>query len=136
MAELPVVVLSLGADMSNSVVDRVAFDKTDLSNVKFRNAVITGATFVGANLDGASFDDALIGGEDAKRLYVPHSPPIPFKPPCVPESNHRNTHFCSSFITASVFCVTYCSCLIRVPMRFWGFLSQDRDVLVAHVHIR
>lgn len=57
--------------MTNSVVDRVAFDKADLSNVKFHNAVITGATFLGANLDGASFDDALIGGEDAKRLCAP-----------------------------------------------------------------
>ena len=57
--------------MSNSVVDRVAFDKSDLSNVKFHNAVITGATFAGTNLEGASFDDALIGGEDAKRLCAP-----------------------------------------------------------------
>ena len=60
-----------GADMTNSVVDRVAFDNSDLSGVKFHNAVITGATFSGANLAGATFDDALIGGEDAKRLCAP-----------------------------------------------------------------
>ena len=62
-----------GADMTNSVMDRVAFDKADLSDVKFHNAVITGATFIGTNLQGASFDEALIGGEDAKRLCVPIS---------------------------------------------------------------
>lgn len=65
-----------GADMTNSVMDRVAFDKADLSDVKFHNAVITGATFIGTNLQGASFDEALIGGEDAKRLCAPflHQP--------------------------------------------------------------
>ena len=36
--------------------------------VKFINAVITGAFFDGANLEGATFEDALIGGEDVKRL--------------------------------------------------------------------
>ncbi len=46
----------------------MAFDKADLSNTNFTNAVITGTTFVGTNLDGASFEDALIGNEDVKRL--------------------------------------------------------------------
>ncbi len=54
--------------MTNSVVDRVAFDGSNLSGVNFTNAVITGATFKGTNLEGASFEDALIGNEDAKRL--------------------------------------------------------------------
>lgn len=57
-----------GSDFTNAVVDRVAFDKADLSNTNFTNAVITGTTFVGTNLDGASFEDALIGNEDVKRL--------------------------------------------------------------------
>ena len=60
-----------GADMTNAVVDRVAFDRANLSRVRFTNAVITGATFEGTNLDGAVFEDALIGGEDVKRLCAP-----------------------------------------------------------------
>ena len=60
--------------MTNSVVDRVAFDGSNLSGVNFTNAVITGATFKGTNLDGASFEDALIGNEDAKRLCAPPGP--------------------------------------------------------------
>ena len=71
-------ICAAGADMTNSVMDRVAFDKADLSGVKFHNAVITGATFIGTNLEGASFDDALIGGEDAKRLCAPS--PLPASP--------------------------------------------------------
>lgn len=31
-----------GADFTNAVVDRVAFDSADLSNTNFTNAVITG----------------------------------------------------------------------------------------------
>lgn len=31
-----------GADFTNAVVDRVAFDEADLSNTNFANAVITG----------------------------------------------------------------------------------------------
>ena len=64
----------VGADMTNSVVDRVAFDGSNLSGVNFTNAVITGATFKGTNLDGASFEDALIGNEDAKRLCASAKP--------------------------------------------------------------
>ena len=59
-----------GADMTNAVVDRVDFNKANLSRARFNNAVITGATFEGTNLDGAVFEDALIGGEDVKRLWV------------------------------------------------------------------
>ena len=58
--------------MTNSVVDRVAFDGSNLSGVNFTNAVITGATFKGTDLSGASFEDALIGNEDAKRLCAPN----------------------------------------------------------------
>lgn len=35
--------LAAGANFTNAVVDRVAFDKTDLSGANFTNAVITGA---------------------------------------------------------------------------------------------
>jgi uncharacterized protein YjbI with pentapeptide repeats len=57
-----------GADLTNAIVDRVVFDKANLTGVQFVNAVITGATFEGADLSGANFEDALIGFEDAKRL--------------------------------------------------------------------
>ena len=56
--------------MTNAVVDRVDFRNANLKNVKMHNAVITGILIEGANLEGASFDEALIGGEDAKRLCV------------------------------------------------------------------
>ena len=55
--------------MTNAVLDRVSFDGANLTNVKFVNAVITGSTFKGADLSGSVFEDALIGNEDAKRLY-------------------------------------------------------------------
>jgi uncharacterized protein YjbI with pentapeptide repeats len=45
------------------------------AQVKFTNAVITGTFFDGANLDGAMFEDALIGGEDVKRLCAPWPKP-------------------------------------------------------------
>lgn len=56
------------ANLTNSVLDRAAFDKTNMQFANLTNAVITGCTFQGANLEGADFTDALIGNEDAKRL--------------------------------------------------------------------
>ena len=56
------------ADMTNAVIDRVDFRKASMRGVKFSNAVITGAFFDGADLTDTDFEDALIGGEDAKRL--------------------------------------------------------------------
>ncbi len=50
-----------GADMTNAVLDRTDFSKSNLRSVKFVNAVITGTTFAGAQLQGADFEDALIG---------------------------------------------------------------------------
>ena len=51
-----------GADLTNAVIDRVAFNGSDFTGARFVNAVITGTTFDGANLAGADFEDALIGG--------------------------------------------------------------------------
>jgi uncharacterized protein YjbI with pentapeptide repeats len=51
-----------GADLTNAVIDRVAFNGSDFTGARFVNAVITGTTFDGANLAGANFEDALIGG--------------------------------------------------------------------------
>jgi uncharacterized protein YjbI with pentapeptide repeats len=52
------------------VVDRVAFDKSDLRGVQFINTVLSGSTFTDANLEGASFEDALIGYQDIKNLCL------------------------------------------------------------------
>ena len=41
-----------GADFTNAVLDRVLFDKADLTNAKFNNAVLSGSTFDDANLTG------------------------------------------------------------------------------------
>ena len=86
--------LHSGADMTNSVVDRVAFDGSNLSGVNFTNAVITGATFKGTNLEGASFEDALIGNEDAKRLCVSEKK-LPHRK-CQAFPWHRNLMSCCS----------------------------------------
>lgn len=57
-----------GTNFTNAVVDRVAFDNSDMRGVKFLNTVLSGSTFVGANLEDASFEDALIGYVDIKNL--------------------------------------------------------------------
>jgi uncharacterized protein YjbI with pentapeptide repeats len=54
--------------MTNAVVDRVDFDKANLSGVNFTNAVVTGASFTGTDLTETSWEDALIGSQDAKKL--------------------------------------------------------------------
>lgn len=57
-----------GSVFTNAVVDRVAFDKSDMQGVQFINTVLSGSTFEGANLEGASFENALIGYVDIQKL--------------------------------------------------------------------
>lgn len=35
----------VGVNLTNAVIDRVVFDKADLSGAKLHNAVVTGSTF-------------------------------------------------------------------------------------------
>ncbi|MEW5304739.1 MAG: hypothetical protein WDW38_009704 [Sanguina aurantia] len=56
------------ADMTNAVLDRSDFSKSNMKGVKFNNAVVTGATFEGTDLTGTIWEEALVGGEDVKRL--------------------------------------------------------------------
>lgn len=62
-------------NFTNAVVDRVAFDKSDMRGVKFINTVLSGSTFEGANLEGTSFENALIGYVDIQKLC--RNPTIP-----------------------------------------------------------
>ncbi|OIW15282.1 hypothetical protein TanjilG_08079 [Lupinus angustifolius] len=55
-------------DLSNAVLDRVNFAKTDLEGAVFRNTVLSGSTFEDANLEGADFEDTIIGYIDLQKL--------------------------------------------------------------------
>ena len=50
------------------MVDRVAFDESDMTGVQFINTVLSGSTFDNANLAESSFEDALIGYVDIQKV--------------------------------------------------------------------
>lgn len=55
-------------DLTNAVVDRVDFSGANLKGAKFINTVVTGTTFLDADLTNSVWEDAVVGGEDVKRL--------------------------------------------------------------------
>lgn len=57
-----------GSNFGSAVLDRVDFSRSNLSGASFINAVVTGVIFQDANLADTVWEDALVGGEDVKRL--------------------------------------------------------------------
>ena len=55
-------------DFTNGVIDRVAFEDSELEGAIFKNAVLSGTTFTGSNLKDTDFTDAYLGPFDLKNL--------------------------------------------------------------------
>lgn len=70
------------------------FTKANMRGAKFNNAIITGSVFTDAELSDTSFEDALIGGEDVKRMCV-------FLSLALPLSSFHDGAFYPTFIRVS-----------------------------------
>lgn len=57
-----------GTDFTNAVLDRVNFEKADLTGAIFKNTVLSGSTFDGAKMDDVVFEDTIIGYIDLQKL--------------------------------------------------------------------
>ena len=58
----------VACDFTNAVVDRVAFDGSNMQKALFVNAVLSGTTFEGADLKDTDFSDAYLGPFDLKNI--------------------------------------------------------------------
>jgi uncharacterized protein YjbI with pentapeptide repeats len=58
----------LGTDFTNAVIDRVNFEKADLTGAIFKNTVLSGSTFKDAKMEDVVFEDTIIGYIDLQML--------------------------------------------------------------------
>ena len=57
-----------GIDLTDTLSDRVNFQKTDLRNAVLVNMIASGSSFAGAQIDGADFTFAILDSEDQRNL--------------------------------------------------------------------
>ena len=57
-----------GIDLTDTLADRVNFQKTDLRNSILVNMIASGSSFAGAQIDGADFSYAILDSEDQRNL--------------------------------------------------------------------
>ena len=57
-----------GIDLTDTLSDRVNFQKTDLRNAVLINMIASGSSFAGAVIDGADFSFAVLDGDDQRNL--------------------------------------------------------------------
>tara|TARA_Y100001968_G_scaffold218310_1_gene200977 strand:+ start:3236 stop:3760 length:525 start_codon:yes stop_codon:yes gene_type:complete len=59
-----------GIDLTDTLSDRVNFQKTDLTNAVLVNMIASGSSFAGAKIDGADFSYAILDSDDQKNLCL------------------------------------------------------------------
>ncbi len=59
-----------GIDLTDTLSDRVNFQKTDLRNAVLVNMIASGSSFAGAAIEGADFSFAVLDSDDQKNLCV------------------------------------------------------------------
>jgi len=57
-----------GIDLTDTLSDRVNFQKTDLRNAVLINMIASGSSFAGAQIEGADFSYAILESEDLRNL--------------------------------------------------------------------
>ena len=57
-----------GVDLTDTLSDRVNFQKTDLRNSILVNMIASGSSFAGAQIEGADFTFAILDSEDQRNL--------------------------------------------------------------------
>ncbi len=57
-----------GIDLTDTLADRVNFQKTDLRNAVLTNMIASGSSFAGAQIEGADFTFAVLDSDDQKNL--------------------------------------------------------------------
>jgi len=57
-----------GIDLTDTLSDRVNFQKTDLRNAVLINMIASGSSFAGAQIEGADFSFAILDSEDQRNL--------------------------------------------------------------------
>ena len=57
-----------GIDLTDTLSDRVNFQKTDLRNAILVKMIASGSSFAGAQIDGADFTFAILDSEDQRNL--------------------------------------------------------------------
>jgi len=57
-----------GVDLTDTLSDRVNFQKTDLRNSILINMIASGSSFAGAQIEGADFTFAILDSEDQRNL--------------------------------------------------------------------
>ena len=57
-----------GVDLTDTLSDRVNFQKTDLRNAVLINMIASGSSFAGAQIEGADFTLAILDSEDQRNL--------------------------------------------------------------------
>ena len=57
-----------GIDLTDTLADRVNFQKTDLRNSILVNMIASGSSFAGAQIEGADFSYAILDSEDQRNL--------------------------------------------------------------------
>ena len=57
-----------GIDLTDTLSDRVNFQKTDLRNAVLINMIASGSSFAGAQIEGADFSYAILDSEDQRNL--------------------------------------------------------------------
>ncbi len=57
-----------GIDLTDTLSDRVNFQKTDLRNAILVNMIASGSSFAGARIAGADFTDAVLDRDDQRNL--------------------------------------------------------------------
>ncbi len=57
-----------GIDLTDTLSDRVNFQKTDLRNAVLINMIASGSSFAGAQIEGADFTFAILDSEDQRNL--------------------------------------------------------------------
>ena len=57
-----------GIDLTDTLSDRVNFQRTDLSNAVLTNMIASGSSFAGASIEGADFSYAVLDSDDQRNL--------------------------------------------------------------------
>ena len=57
-----------GINLTDTLSDRVNFQKTDLTNAILENMIASGSSFAGAKIEGADFTYAILDSDDQKNL--------------------------------------------------------------------
>ncbi len=57
-----------GIDLTDTLSDRVNFQKTDLRNAVLVNMIASGSSFAGAQIEGADFSYAVLDSDDQRNL--------------------------------------------------------------------